>query len=735
MMCASCVSHVKKAAESVEGVSLVEVNLLTETMNVIFDETKTNDTKIIEAVKKAGYGCKIFKREITMDEVSNLKKMKVRLIISLVFMILLMFVAMSHMFNISLPFHLSEHKNAIYFVMLQIVLLIPIVVLNNSYFIVGFKKLFTLKPNMDSLIAIGALASILYGIYAGIRILIATINHDMDGIMKYVENLYFESAGTILTLITVGKFLESKSKKKTTESLEKIMALTPKECLVKKGENFVLEPIENVMINDLIKIMPGMQIPVDGYVVSGNGSVNESVITGESIPIDKLVNDALIAGSSNLNGSFVMCATSVSGTTTVDKILDLVEEAASSKAPISRLADKIASIFVPVVIGIAVVSAIIWLIIGNKEMALNAFISTLVISCPCSLGLATPVAIMVATGKAAEYNILVKSAESLELSHNINALLLDKTGTITKGEMMVKKLDAVGDENEFLNLIAMIESNSTHPLSKAIINYTTSKGINTLSSDETSILPGLGLEVKKGDTTYFGGNAKLMKQMGVLVDLDTLTNNLSSEGMTVIFFSEGSKYLGYVALQDEVRPDAIALIMALNKRNITPEMLTGDNEKTALAIGKIVGINNVCSNCTPDGKASIILNEKNKFKVVAFVGDGINDAVALTSADIGIAIGTGSEVATSSADIVLPSDNLMNIITLIDLSKKTIGNIKMNLFWAFFYNAIGIFIATGALSALGIMLNPMIASLAMSLSSFCVVTNALRLRHFKKKEE
>lgn len=731
MMCASCVSHVKKAAEAVQGVSLVEVNLLTCTMNVIFDENITNDDCIINAVKKAGYGCEIFKRVISMDEAKNLKKMKIRLITSIILMVLLMFVAMSHMFGIKLPFSLSEHQNAIYFVSLQIILLIPIVILNNSYFVTGFKKLFTLKPNMDSLIAIGATSAILYGLYAWVRILIATINHDMDVIMKYVECLYLESAGTILTLITVGKFLESKSKKKTTESLEKIMALTPKVCLIKKGDEIKESPVENIMLNDLILIKPGMQIPVDGYIESGSGSVNESIITGESLPVDKSVNDLVIAGSTNLNGIFTVHATSVYGETTVDKILDLVEEAASSKAPISRLADKIASIFVPLVIGIACVVGIIWLAIGNKDMALNSFISVLVISCPCSLGLATPVAIMVATGKAAEYNILIKQAESLELSHNIKAILLDKTGTITEGKMVVKKVESKIPTDEFLKTIAMIESNSTHPLSKAIINYCDALNIKKASSDETIILPALGLEVTYNNEKYYAGNSSLMKKLNIN-NLDELTDELSKMGMTVIFFTKENTYLGFVALQDEIRENANEFVELLIKQNITPEMLTGDNELTGKAIAKSVGINKVFTSLSPNDKAKIIKTEKSTYPVVAFVGDGINDAVALETADVGIAIGTGSEVATSSADIVLPNDDLMNILTLISLSKKTINNIKMNLFWAFFYNVVGILIATGIFSGLGIVLNPMIASLAMSLSSFCVVMNALRLRHFKQ---
>ena len=425
-----------------------------------------------------------------------------------------------------------------------------------------------------------------------------------------------------------------------------------------------------------------------------------------------------------------MQASSISGDTTVDRILDLVEEAASSKAPISRLADKIAAIFVPIVIGIAILSAIVWLIIGNKNMALNSFISVLVISCPCSLGLATPVAIMVATGKAAEYNILIKSAESLELSHSISSILLDKTGTITEGKMVVKKVESSMPNEEFLKTIAMVESNSLHPLSLSILNYVKENNIDVVSSDETTIIPGLGLEVIKDNVKYYAGNSKLMEQVGVKKSLDNITEDLSKQGMTVIYFTKENEYLGFVSLQDEIREDAPYFVKKLKEQNITPIMVTGDNYHTGKAIALIVGIDEVFTNCTPNEKSEIITKTKEKYNIVAFVGDGVNDAVALTVADVGIAIGTGSEVATSSADIILPNDDLMNIVNLISLSRKTINNIKMNLFWAFFYNVIGIFIATGTLYAINIVLNPMIAALAMSLSSFCVVTNALRLRHF-----
>ncbi len=736
MMCASCVSHVKKAAESVKGVELVEVNLLTETMNVIFDENITNDEAIIYAVSKEGYGCKIYKREIKVDDAKSLLKMRIRIITTFILMMLLMYVTMGHMIGLKLPFGLDDMNKSVYYAIVQIIILIPIVILNFSYFTIGFKKLFTLKPNMDSLIALGATTSIIYSLFSTIMIIIYTTSGDMTKMMPYRHNLYFESAGTILTLITIGKYLERNSKKKTTESLEKIMALTPKTAIVLKNDLEVEVPQENVMINDIVIIKPGMQIPVDGIVISGNGTINESIITGESIPIDKTINDKVIAGSTNLSGYFKMKAESISGETTVDRILDLVEEAASSKAPISRLADKISAIFIPVVITIAIIASMIWLIVGNKDMALNTFISVLVISCPCALGLATPVAIMVSTGKAAENGILVKSAESLELCHKIDTILLDKTGTITKGVMQVNKISSETSEDEFLKEISITESLSTHPLSKAVLDYCTSKNISINQADEIEIIPGRGLKVRKENDIYYAGNMELLNELNVKNHQLEETTTFSKNGETVIYFVKNDKYIGYVSLKDEIRDTASLAIKEFKEHKINPIMVTGDNYFTALAIANEVGITEVYAKKTPNEKAIILGELQEKHHLVAFVGDGINDAVALTKSDVGIAIGTGSDVAISSADIILPKNDLRSVNTLVSLSKKTINNIKMNLFWAFFYNSIGIIIATGCLYPLWkIKLNPEIAALAMSLSSFCVVMNALRLKLFKKKEK
>lgn len=733
MMCAACVSHVKKTAESIEGVELVEVNLLTETMSVIYKEDITNDKTIMDKVTKEGYPCSIYKREIKKIDEADIKTKKIRIIISTIFMIILMYVAMSPMFHLYLPFNLSNIENTLYYVLVQIILLIPIIILNFHYFTSGYKKLFTLKPNMDSLISIGATASILYGIYATIMIFINTLNYNIDALESYHHSLYFESAGTILTLITIGKYLENKSKKKTIESLEKIMELTPKVALVERNGIIEEIPQENIIINDIIIVKVGMIVPVDGMIIEGDGSLNESIITGESIPIDKTLNDSVIAGSKNVSGYFKMKATSINGETTIDRILDLVEEAASSKAPIARLADKISAIFVPTVILIALISAIIWLIVGDKSMALNTFISVLVISCPCALGLATPVAIMVATGKAAENGILIRSAESLELSHKISKVYLDKTGTITKGEMKVKLIDTIIDETNFLQEIYIAESLSTHPLSVAILKFSEEKNIEKIKADTIDILPGRGLKTKYNDCVYFAGNEKLMNEIGIEIEKEKEIS-YSKQGLTVIYFAKNNKYLGMVGLEDEIRETSYTAIQELKKLNIETIMITGDNEITAKSIGDKVGIDNIYSKVTPKEKAEIISNNKNDNDVSAFVGDGINDAVALTSSDIGIAIGTGSDVAIASADVILPSNDLKEVVTLIELSKKTINNIKLNLFWAFFYNFIGIIIATGIFYPLwGLKLNPMIGALAMSFSSFSVVTNALRLRLFKRK--
>lgn len=745
MMCASCVSHVKKAAESVNGVELVEVNLLTETMNVIFDETITNDSAIIEAVKKEGYGCNIFKRKVKVDSALDLWKMKFRIISSLVLMLLLMLISMGHMVKIKLPFNLDQEQNTIYYVLIQIAILIPIIILNRSYFIIGFKKLFTLKPNMDSLIAVGATTSILYSLFSTVMIIIYTLKGNYELVLMYRHNLYFESAGTILTLITIGKYLERNSKKKTTESLEKIMALTPKTAIILQNDEEVEIPQENIMQGDTIVIKPGLLIPVDGTVIFGNGTINESIITGESIPIDKVVGDKVIAGSTNLSGYFRMKAESVSGDTTVDQILDMVEEAASSKAPISRLADKISAIFIPIVFLIATISCVVWLIIGDKNMALNTFISVLVISCPCALGLATPVAIMVSTGKAAENGILVRSAESLELCHKIDYVLLDKTGTLTKGIMKVSDISTSLSKDEFLKEAYLIESLSTHPLSEAILDYCKNNNITNTLAEEVEIIPGRGLKTKYQDIIYYAGNFELLKELKILSEekLNELllkTNILSNKGQTVIYFikitNESKKeYLGYISLKDEIRETSISTIKAFKDHNITPIMVTGDNELTSKAIGEEIGITDVFAKMKPSDKAEIIDKLQKEGKIVAFVGDGINDAIALTKSNVGIAIGTGSDVAITSADIILPKNDLRSVNTLISLSKKTINNIKMNLFWAFFYNSIGIIIATGCLYPLwNIKLNPDIGALAMSLSSFCVVMNALRLKLFKEKK-
>lgn len=737
MMCASCVSHVKQAAEKVEGVTEVEVNLLTETMTVNYNERLTDDQKIMNVVSQEGYGCKLYRREVKIDNMVDLRKMKTRIIVSFIFMILLMYISMGSMFGLWLPFSLDKVENSLYFGILQILLLLPIVVLNRFYFINGFKKLITLKPNMDSLIAIGALASILYGIFATSMIGIYLRQANMDRVSYYRHDLYFESAGTILTLITIGKFLESRSKKKTTESLEKIMALTPKTAILEKDGVEVEISQEEIQVGDILVIKTGMAVPVDGVIFYGSGSLNESIITGESIPIDKTEGDKVIAGSTNLSGYFKMCAQSISGETTIDQILDLVEEAASSKAPISRLADQISAIFVPIVIGIAVVAGIGWSIFGNYEMALNTFISVLVISCPCALGLATPVAIMVATGKAAENGILIKSAESLELCHKIKALLLDKTGTITKGEMVVCEIQTSLDKETFLKEMYTIEVLSTHPLSKAMIRYCEENHVTSGVADELEVIPGKGLKVIKDDVEYFAGNEELMHEIGIEIKNDKETSRqLAQKGQTVIYFAKNRVYIGFVSLQDEIRETSKLAIQNLKNQNVAVAMVTGDNNITASAIAKEVRIDEVFAKTTPEKKAKVIVDLQKEKKIVAFVGDGINDAVALTTSDVGIAIGAGSDVAIASADIILPSNDLMEVVTLISLSKKTIQNIKMNLFWAFFYNSIGILIATGLLyPILNLKLNPMIAALAMSLSSFCVVINALRLRFFKINKE
>ena len=703
MSCSGCAAHVEREVKNLQGVQKVNVNLLSNNMVVEYNKKVIKDEDIIKAVQGAGYGANIAseknqaktQEEKQIKNETEIKSMKKRFIISIIFLIPLMFVSMQHMLHIG-------NRIAI----VEFIFLLPIVIVNRNYFINGFKRLLKKAPNMDSLIAIGSTASIIYG--------------------------HFESAGMILTLITLGKYLETKSKGKTSEAISKLIKLVPKTAIIiKDGKEFETN-VEDIKIGDIVIIKPGGSIPIDGKVLEGNSSVDESSITGESIPVEKTVGDSVISGTINKNGYLKIKATKVGNDTTLAQIIKLLEEASNSKAPISKLADKVSGIFVPVVIGIAIFATLFWILQGQTlEFAISIGIAVLVISCPCALGLATPVAIMVGTGKGAQNGILIKSAESLEMLHNIDIVVLDKTGTITRGKPKVTNINSNIPEIELLKIAGGLERSSEHPLAEAIMEKVTQEKIELPEITEFVSIQGRGVKGKINGITYLGGNIAFMKENNV--ELDT-NNELLKQGKTVLYFAKEQKYIGSIAVADTIKETSYKAIEELKRKNIEIYMITGDNKVVAQTIGKDLGIENVISEVLPQDKEKEVSKLQKQGKRVAFVGDGINDSPALVKADIGIAIGSGTDIAIESADIVLMKNNLLEVITAIDLSKAVIKNIKMNLFWAFFYNIIGIPIAAGVFYlTLGWKLNPMISAGAMSLSSVCVVTNALRLRKFKSK--
>lgn len=770
MTCSSCQAHVQKAVENLNGIKNVNVNLLSNSMIVEYDEKTLNDKKIIEAVKNEGYGATLAinsqKDKIQNDNENTLKSMKKRLIISICFWIPLMYVAMYHMFydlfGIPVPklindlFHGPE--NAITFGFTQILLLIPIIYVNRNYFIIGFKRLFKLSPNMDSLIAIGSFSAIIYGIYAIYMIGFGLGHNNLELVSRFSNDLYFESAGTILTLITVGKYLETKSKGKTSEAINKLINLAPKTAIVLKNEKEIEVEVKDIKKEDIIIIKPGYSIPVDGIIIEGESSIDESTITGESIPTQKSINDKVISGTINKNGYFKMKATEVGDDTTLAQIIKLVEEAANSKAPISRLADKVSGVFVPIVITIALLTTIFWLINGQSfEFALSIGIAVLVISCPCALGLATPVAIMVGTGKGAELGILIKSAESLELLHKVDTVVLDKTGTITQGKpkvidiitnqdlinevmsqknkvkVVLNKNNDLTSKNNLLKIAGSLEKNSEHPLAEAIIEKTRENNLNLYEVKDFEAISGRGVRGKIDNIEYFGGNLAFMQENNVkLEDVLLKAEELSKQGKTLLYFAKENRLLGIIAVADTIKPTSKIAISELKKKNLEVIMITGDNKNVAESIGKNLEIDKVISEVMPQDKEREVTKLQASGKRVAFVGDGINDSPALVRSDVGIAISSGTDIAVESADIVLINDDLLSVVSAISLSKKVINNIKMSLFWAFFYNIIGIPVAAGLFYlSFNLKLNPMIGAAAMSLSSVCVVLNALRLKKFK----
>ncbi len=736
MTCASCASSVEKVVKQLDGIDSVKVNIATEKANISYDQNIVQLAEIKKAIEQAGYKVLEMKKDNLIDEDRIRKEKEIntlwtKFVISIIFSLPLLYIAMVPMISfIRLPFpgELDPMQYPLIYALIQLMLVIPVICVGYKFYTVGFKALINRRPNMDSLIAIGTTAAILYSIYN--TILIAR------GQFVLVESLYYETAGVIITLILLGKSLEAVSKGKTSEAIKKLIGLAPKTALIEEKGKEKEVSIDEVIINDIIIVKPGTKIPVDGVIVEGYSSVDESMLTGESMPVDKKIGDNVYAASINDNGLIKFRATKVGSDTALAQIIKLVEDAQESKAPIAKVADTVSGYFVPIVCLIAVAAGVIWFIVTHDlEFSLKIFISVLVIACPCALGLATPTAIMVGTGKGAEKGILIKGGEALEIAHKINTIILDKTGTITEGKPQVTDIIVVEDvtEDKILKIAASAEKGSEHPLGKAILNEAESRHMNLLKMSEFKSLTGLGISAEIDNIKVLLGNKKLMDEYSISLEkLEEESDVLAYNGKTPMFIAFDGKIAGIIAVSDVVKSSSKKAIEKLQKMGIEVVMITGDNKKTAAAIAKQVGINKALSEVLPQDKAAEVKKLQSKNKKVAMVGDGINDAPALAQADIGIAIGSGTDVAIESADIVLMKSDLMDVPVALELSKKTIRNIKQNLFWAFGYNVIGIPIAAGLLYGInGLLLNPIIAALAMSLSSVSVLTNALRLKKFK----
>ena len=738
MTCSACSSRVEKCVKKLDGVNTVSVNLLTNSMQVDFDENKLTEEKIADSVIQAGYGMEIStgkseKKEEKEDIVEkNIESMKKRTIWSFIFLIPLMYVAMGHMAGLPQPSFLSGDVNAVSFALTQLLLCVPVLYINRAYFERGFRSLIHGAPNMDTLISVGSGASLIYGIFAIYRMGYGLGTQNMELVHRYLHDLYFESAVMILALINIGKYLEVRSKGKTSEAIQKLIDLAPKTALVERNGQVLEIAAEDVLQGDILQVKPGSSIPADGVVVEGMTSVDEAAITGESMPVEKKTGDTVTAATLNKTGFIRMRAARVGKDTTFSQIIRLVEEASSSKAPIARMADKIAGIFVPTVMGIALLTGIVWLVMGAEfEFALSCAIAVLVISCPCALGLATPVAIMVGTGKGAENGILIKSGEALEITHNVQSVVLDKTGTITEGKPVVTDIISFGmSENEILKIGAALEKKSEHPLAEAVLLK--AKGMELPNAENFAAIPGKGITAEIQGSVYYAGNQKLIKEQGISCEkaLSSI-EKLSEEGKTPLILADEKQILGVIGVADVVKPTSAKAIQELKKLGIQVIMLTGDNARTAKAIQKQLDIDTVIAEVLPQDKEREISRLQEEGRTVAMVGDGLNDAPALARADVGIAIGAGTDVAIESADIVLMKNDLQDVATAIELSKAVIRNIKENLFWAFFYNVCGIPLAAGVLyPVFGLKLSPMFGAAAMSLSSLFVVSNALRLRFF-----
>lgn len=749
MTCSACSAHVEKAVKKLSGMKDVNVNLLQNSMTVEYDESALNSQNIIDAVVGAGYGASLREnRKNTAGTTAkssapkgenvaekNAKDMKKRLISSFCFLVPLMYVSMGHMLGAPLPQIISPEFNPLIFALTQLFLTLPVMYINRKYFRTGFKTLFKGSPNMDSLIAIGSGASAVYSIYVIFKMAYSMGFGDMTTAHHLSMDLYFESAAMILTLITLGKYFEARSKKRTSDALTKLMNLAPKTAVVEREGQEIEIPSEQVVPGDIVVIRPGQSIPVDGVITEGRGSVDQSAITGESIPEEKTVGSAVIGATVNKTGFFKFKATKVGEDTTLSQIIKMVEEAGGSKAPIAKLADKVSGVFVPIVITIAVITAAVWLILGYPfNFALTMGISVLVISCPCALGLATPTAIMVGTGKGAESGILIKSAEALETAHLINTVVLDKTGTITMGTPTVTDLIAVKGKSpeSLLSIAASVEKPSEHPLSDAIVKYGEKTGTKLLEAKNFFTKEGEGIGAEIEGRKILAGNLKMMHNNNVDTSkAEQAASLLAQEGKTPMYFAADGKLLGIIAVADTIKPTSPQAVAEFEKMGIDVVMLTGDNEKTAEAIRKKAGVKRVVAQVMPQDKAAEVKRLQNEGKRVAMIGDGINDAPALAEADVGIAIGAGTDIAIESADVVLMKSDLLDGVNAVKLSKAVIKNIKENLFWAFFYNVIGIPIAAGVFYWAGLTLNPMIGAAAMSFSSVFVVSNALRLKFFK----
>ena len=732
MSCASCANAVEKALNKNNDIN-ASVNFATEKLNIEYDEKKYNFDKIREIVESAGYGLvedmiEDKKMELYQEKIKSLKN---RLILAIIFVVPLLYISMGHMLGAVLPEFLNPKVNPLNFALAQFVLTLPIIYAGRDFFLHGFKNLVRKSPTMDSLIAIGATAAVLYGIYATFRIVTVDPEAHMD--------LYYETAGTIITLILFGKLLEAKTKGQTSSAIKKLIGLQPKKAkIIENGaEKEVL--IEKLKVGDIVIVKPGEKIAVDGRIVEGATSIDESMLTGESLPVSKKVGDKVVGGSINKNGSIRFEATEIGKNTVLSQIIKLVEEAQGSKAPISRMADIVSAYFVPIVIGIAIITGIAWFLSGSGLVtALSFFIAVLVIACPCALGLATPTSIMVGTGKGAENGILIKSGEALETAHKIKTVVFDKTGTITKGKPVLTDLIAYGkyNENELLKIAASVENDSEHPLAEAIVNKAKEKNIEIKPYEKFRAMPGYGIRAIFEGKEVQIGNRKLMENRKINVEISQKDYDiLSNEGKTPMYISIDNELAGLVAVADVIKETSKEAIEKLKKMGIKTIMLTGDNEKTAKFIAKQVGIDDVISEVLPYQKSQKVKELQEKDEFVAMVGDGINDSPALAQANVGIAIGNGTDVAIESADIVLIRNDLRGVAGAISLSKATITNIKENLFWALFYNVLGIPFAAGIFYAFfnGPKLDPMIAAFAMSFSSVSVLGNALRLKFFKVK--